>query len=155
MSDESKSSSRLKELIEMVKQGTELNVSAQTGDLLPVVVAYNREHNELHMVQIAVEGSEQLARAIRTFLAEKDATSYALVIEGWATTFYEAAEAYDFEVSQMPADDRWDMIQILAVERDGVKQSYEAKIIREGEERELGEWKEIHNYEGRFVITEW
>ena len=55
----------------------------------------------------------------------------------------------------MPADDRWEMIQILAVERDGVKQSYEAKIIRVGDERELGEWKEIHSYEGRFVITEW
>ena len=145
----------LGELVNMVKYGTELNVAAQTGDLLPVVVAYNSHHNELHMVQLASEGSSELAHAIRAFLAQKEASSYALVIEGWATTFYEAAEAHNFEVSEMPADDRYEMVQILAVERDGIKLSYEARIHRTDDGRELGEWKQLTSYEGRFVITEW
>ena len=70
----------LGELVNMVKYGTELNVAAQTGDLLPVVVAYNSHHNELHMVQLATEGGSELAHAIRAFLAQKEASSYALVI---------------------------------------------------------------------------
>ena len=145
----------LDELVNMVKYGTELNVAAQTGDLLPIVVAYNKDQDELHMVQLCFEDKDKLTHAITAFLTQKKATAYVLVIEGWATTFYEAAEAYGFEVANMPADDRWEMVQIMAVERGGTKQACEARIHRTGEERELGEWHTLDDYEGRFVITEW
>jgi len=145
----------LDELAKFAMNGAELNLDMHNDDLAPVVIGYNGHTNETHIVLITVP-KDVMPTAITKFLSDKKATAYALVMEGWQTGFVASLADHDWNVTDMPADDRKEVVQVIAAEQGQQPISYQAEINRSADgERELGEWKPLGNFMGRFVITEW
>jgi len=145
----------LEELAKFAMNGAELNLDMHDDDLAPVVISYNGHTNETHIVLIT-EPKDVMPTAIKRFLSEKKATAYALVMEAWQTGFVASLANHDWNVSDMPLDDRKEIVQVIAAEQGQQPISYQAEIKRSADgTRELGEWIPLRKFMGRFVITEW
>ena len=82
-------------------------------------------------------------------------------MEAWASDFIDNLKRYE-RVRDMPPDDRYEIIQILVVEKNtGIVDGSSAKIDRLTDRRTLGPWRNMTEFEnlvtqpGSFIITEW
>ena len=93
-------------------------------------------------------------------LTDRNAKAYALVLEAWATAFVDEAAKYDYRVRDMPLDDKYEVVQIIVVDKNlGYVCGSQSRIDRiDDNTRKLRDWNEgdkVHNAQGSFVITEW
>ena len=148
------------DLHEMAQQGAKLNIGLTDDDLIPVLII-STINGELGIYGIAGEEKATWPDLIRQQLRESYATSYALVMEAWASEFIDNLKRYK-RVRDMPPDDRYEIIQILVVEKDkGVVAGSSARINRLENRRTLESWNNLESLEtfalqpDTFIITEW
>lgn len=147
------------DLHNMAQQGATMNIHLTNDDLLPTLIV-STEDNQLGIYGIS-GSKDEISHLVLHKLQESNAKAYAFVVEAWATTFYEEVKKYD-RVRDMPLDDRYEMVQIVLVEKDkGVVGGSNAKINRSGTHaKTLGPWENISNSEdvkvvSDYYITEW
>ena len=118
---------------------------------------HSAEDDEFHVFGLQMEDKDQMIRAIRQALSDKQADAYALVVEGWSTSFLDAALARNGNIKDMAPEDRFEVANVLTVEKgDDSPQMSVARIDRLPDgNRRLRKWEEIKNFDGRFAITEW
>ena len=149
----------INDLHHMAQQGATLNIGLTNDDLIPVLII-STEIGELGIYGIAGENKSDWPDLIRQQLQDSYARAYALVMEAWASEFVENLKRYE-RVRDMPPDDRYEIIQIIVVEKDkGIVAGSSAKIDRLENSRTLGPWKTMDSLEtytqpGTFIITEW
>jgi len=145
------------ELQKAAKQGALMNVVTSAEDLLPTLILHSTEDDEIHVIGLGMEDKGQLVSAIRQMLVDKQADAYALVLEGWSTSFVDAAIKRDGNVRDMAPEDRFEVANVLTVEKgDDSPRMSVAKIDRLPDgSRRLRKWEEMKNFDGRFAITEW
>lgn len=100
---------------------------------------------------------------ISEFLQQLRAYAYIFINEAWATKLSEDSPTVqrllkgEISVSELPLDDRDEMLIITAAENGKSYRGWSAKIryTREGK-RYLGEWEEIRGIStGRLILKEW
>ena len=145
------------ELQEAAKKGVLMNVIASPEDLMPTLMLHSAEDNEFHVFGLQMEDKDQMVHAIRQTLADKEADAYALVLEGWSTSFLDAALARNGNIKDMAPEDRFEVANILTVEKgDDSPRMSVARIDRLPDgNRRLRKWEEMKNFDGKFAITEW
>ena len=145
------------ELQEAAKKGVLCNVVASPEDLMPTLMLHSAEDDEFHVFGLQMEDKDQMIRAIRQALSDKQADAYALVVEGWSTSFLDAALARNGNIKDMAPEDRFEVANVLTVEKgDDSPQMSVARIDRLPDgNRRLRKWEEMKNFDGRFAITEW
>ena len=145
------------ELQEAAKKGVLMNVIASPEDLMPTLILHSTEDDEVHVIGLGMEDKGQLVLAIRQMLADKQADAYALVLEGWSTSFLDAALARNGNIKDMAPEDRFEVANILTVEKgDDSPRMSVARIDRlPNGNRRLRKWEEMKNFDGRFAITDW
>ena len=148
------------DLHNMAQQGAALNIGLTNDDLIPVLIICT-DKGELGIYGIAGEDKSLWADIIRQQLQDSHASAYALVMEAWASDFIDNLKRYE-RIRDMPPDDRYEIIQILVVEKNtGVVGGSSAKINRLTDRRTLGPWRNMTEFEnlvtqpGSFIITEW
>ena len=74
---------------------------------------------------------------------EEEPDSYIFVVECWVTQFKDAAAAVEGRVSDMPLDDRREVVQIIGVEKGNPETlTYLASIKNNADgSRSLGDWE--------------
>ena len=145
------------ELQEAAKKGVLFNVVASPEDLMPTLMLHSAEDDEFHVFGLQLEDKDQMIRAIRQALSDKQADAYALVVEGWSTSFLDAALARNGNIKDMAPEDRFEVANVLTVEKgDDSPQMSVARIDRLPDgNRRLRKWEEMKNFDGRFAITDW
>ena len=145
------------ELQEAAKKGVLMNVIASPEDLMPTLILHSTEDDEIHLFGLQMEDKDQMARAICQTLADRQADAYALVLEGWSTSFLDAALARNGNIKDMAPEDRFEVANILTVEKgDDSPRMSVARIDRlPNGNRRLRKWEEMKNFDGRFAITDW
>ena len=145
------------ELQEAAKKGVLFHVVARPEDLMPTLMLHSAEDDEFHVFGLQMEDKDQMIRAIRQALSDKQADAYALVVEGWSTSFLDAALARNGNIKDMAPEDRFEVANVLTVEKgDDSPQMSVARIDRLPDgNRRLRKWEEMKNFDGRFAITEW
>ena len=95
--------------------------------------------------------------AIRQTLADKQADAYALVMEGWSTSFFDAGIKRNGNIKDMAPEDRFEIAGVMTVERnDDSPRMSVARIDRLPDgSRRLGKWEEMRNFERTFAISDW
>ena len=145
------------ELQEAAKKGVLFNVVASPEDLMPTLMLHSAEDDEFHVFGLQMKNKDQMIRAIRQALSDKQADAYALVVEGWSTSFLDAALARNGNIKDMAPEDRFEVANVLVVEKgDDSPRMSVARIDRLSDgNRRLRKWEEMKNFDGRFAITEW
>ena len=145
------------ELQEAAKKGVLMNVIASPEDLMPTLILHSTEDDEIHVIGLGMEDKDQMVRAICQTLADRQADAYALVVEGWSTSFLDAALARNGNIKDMAPEDRFEVANILTVEKgDDSPRMSVARIDRlPNGNRRLRKWEEMKNFDGRFAITDW
>jgi len=147
------------DLHNMAQQGATMNIHLTNEDLLPTLII-STEDNQLGIYGLS-GSKDEIPHLVFHQLRESNAKAYAFVAEAWATTFYEEVKKYD-RVQDMPLDDRYEMVQIVLVEKNkGIVGGSNARIDRPGTHtKTLGPWENIANSEdvklvSDYYITEW
>ena len=145
------------ELQEAAKKGVLMNVIASPEDLMPTLILHSTENDEVHVIGLGMEDKGELVLAMRQMLVDKQADAYALVLEGWSTSFLDAALARNGNIKDMAPEDRFEVANILIVEKgDDSPRMSVARIDRlPNGNRRLRKWEEMKNFDGRFAITDW
>jgi hypothetical protein len=99
---------------------------------------------------------DQFMDHFRRTLQSVKATGYVLVMEAWATTS-ERPMTEGIAVSEMPLDDRTEILQLMVVENGTSLRFLIAKIDDTPQGRKLGEFEEKDwtVSSGRMVLKEW
>ena len=144
------------DLNDMAQQGAAMNIKLTNDELLPTLIV-STEDDQIGIY--GVSGSkDEIPHVIFHKLQECNAKAYAFVVEAWATTFYEEVKKYN-RVRDMPPDDRYEMVQVVLVERGkGVVGGSNAKIDRPGAHtRTLGSWTKMEDImlTSDYYVTEW
>lgn len=146
------------DLHDMAQKGAALNITLTPDDLLPTLIV-STENDQLGIY--GVSGSkDEIPHTVLHKLQECNAKAYAFITEAWATTFWDEVKKYD-RVRDMPPDDRYEMIQIIVVERDkGIVGGSNAKIDRpRADTRTLGPWTSDNlddiKLTSDYYVTEW
>jgi hypothetical protein len=145
-----------KDLHNMAQQGARMNIKLTNDDLLPTLIV-STEDNQLGIY--GVGGSkDEIPHIVFHKLQECNAKAYAFVTEAWATSFFEEVQKYD-RVRDMPPDDRYEMVQIILVEKNkGIVGGSNARIDRpKTNTKTLGPWTDMDDFKltSGYYVTEW
>ena len=126
----------------------------KTEELVPTLLLESPEGFDV--MGIVMESKEDILNTIKTLLRDKKATSYALVIEGYATKSVEAANKVQGKIRDLPPDDRFDIASVTLVEK-GETPKLITSIIDSDKNgiRSLRGWETSQSATGRFIIEDW
>lgn len=152
----------LKQLGVMGKNGAKANVLDSPDDLMPTLLILKQNNPDgepgIEVVGLCCE-KDIMPGLIRRTLEGQNALGYTLIMEAWATSFTAEAAKYDYQIRDMPADDKREIVHVTTVEKGNPKtQMSVANIERlSNGTRRLHEWVDSEDVEsfGRFVITDW
>ena len=130
-------------MVEVLQEQHDLIAMVDSGDKMSVV-AFNLSDGDKH----------SFAPALKRLLRELKAIRYVLISEAWATTS-SRPNTEDIKVSELPLDDREEIIQILAVENKGTRRGKMAVIDNTPHGRKLREFRPVEVLSGRMVVKEW
>jgi hypothetical protein len=124
---------------------------------MPTLILHSTEDDKVHIIGLQKEDKGEMVSAMRQVLADKQADAYALVLEGWSTSFSDAAIKRNGNIKDMAPEDRFEVAGVLTVEKDDDSPRMSvARIDRFPDgSRRLGKWEEMRNFEGTFAITDW
>ena len=146
---------KIDELEEVAKQGVESTLSS--NPLTPTIIICSNKGTEV----IGVVGDGPNARTytlagITQLLTDRNADAYALVTEGYATKFVEAAKKVGGRVRDLPPEDRYDIASIVLMERGQIPKLVASVIDADSNGvRSLRKWETMDSAKGAYVITEW
>ena len=144
-------------LYNAAKQGVELNLKIHSDDLIPTLLVSTKSGIELYA--IGEEDKEKIPPIILTTLVDRQVDAYAFVIEAWVTPFMEKAKEYNYRVRDMAPEDKSEVVQICAVQRNKGCVGYTVSQIERLDtgKRKLVGWEERNpqGVFGPFVITNW
>ena len=149
----------LKQLTDVAKQGAELNCVNQ--ELLPVLIldtpigiqAIGVTSPDLNDLEAE---KQTIVETITQILKKWKATQYVHVHEGYATTFVESAERVNYQIRELPPEDRYDVAVVTAVKKGKPAIGFTAIIDSSNDgTRKIREWEASVAVDGRFVITDW
>ena len=127
------------------------------GDTLtPILLIEEPEGISVVGVVMNQELKDRAQEVLTNILREADATGYVLVLEAWSTTSMRPLTER-IAVSELPLDDRSEIVMILAVEKGREVLCMDAKITDIRGRRCLSEFRGISGYplEGRCIVKEW
>ena len=156
-------SAYLQESLDKTKTITRYNVTEHNDELAPVLIALD-SRDDFGAVYLLEFEDMELPAMIRAVLDEEDPDCYIFVTECWVTPFHEAAVAVQGRITEMPLDDRREVVQIIGVEKGNPEtQTYLASIKNNADgSRSLGEWESARTEwgpaldgQGSFVALDW
>ena len=135
-------SAYLQESLDKTKHIARYNVTESNDELIPVLITLDAKGEYGAVYGLGVDDLA-LPDAIRRVLVEEEPDSYIFVVECWVTQFKDAAAAVEGRVSDMPLDDRREVVQIIGVEKGNPETlTYLASIKNNGDgSRSLGDWE--------------
>ena len=132
-----------KYVIEVMREQHDFIALVDSGDKM-TVVSFNLPEEDKH----------SFAPAFAHLLRELKAVRYILISEAWATTS-KRPSTEGIRVSELPLDDRDEILQITAVENKGIMKSKMAIIDNTPRGRKLREFRAMQVLSGRMVVKEW
>lgn len=127
----------------------------------PIMLVFSPEGaNIIHLVEIK---KDKFKQAISTLLRKLNAYAYIFVNEAWGTKLAKDSPITkrllngEISVSELPLDDREEILTIMVAENGKSFNAWSAKIRYTSEDkRYLGEWEEMGDIaRGRLVLREW
>jgi len=100
------------------------------------------------------EAKGNFARFFSALLSKEGATEYISVNEGWATESNRPLRE-GIRVSELPLDDRKEILMITHVYRNSKFYMESAEILDTPQGHKLGKFEAIDNAEGRMLVKEW
>jgi len=149
-------------LVETAKKGIKYNIenpNCVTGkyeELIPAMIILTKD--DTYEVCILSAKKEEMPNLMKTILTQRQAKAYVLILEVWATPFYEEASRYNWRIRDMPEDDKSEIAQAMLVTKDGGCTNYSMAVIEHSENgRILREWKDEvpDTIKGSFLVTDW
>jgi len=146
----------LEQIIDFAK-GTSRMIVREGEEHIPIIIA--RTPQGLMPIALAKLNKDRFKEAVAKLLHLLQADAYVFVCEAWSAEGEAVAKKVleqGMAVSELPLDDRTEIVSIMAVERGKSPTGCFAKIKTTPQGRELGDWQIIDGVaEGRMVLTEW
>ena len=143
-------------LLTVAKDGIRSNIESSDTELLPTMIVLTKD-NKYEIYGLAADKTE-IPKLMKMTLTQREAKAYVLVLEAWITPFYEEAARYNWNVRDMPDDDKSEVAQAMLVTKDGGCTGYSVATIEHSKNgRVLQEWKDgiPEKVEGPFIVTDW
>mgnify|MGYP001572820061 CR=1 FL=1 len=128
-----------------------------SGDtLVPILLVEEPEGVSVVGVVINHELKDKAQEVLIEVLRKADASGYVFICEAWSTHSMRPLTE-GVAVSELPLDDRTEIVIILAVEKGGEVLTVQAKITDIRGRRSLGEFKELigTSLSSRFIVKDW
>lgn len=154
--DFSKEIEKVKGLANVIVENNEQHV--------PTLIAYAPDGAKLLQFADFNEKVKEIFKpAVTKVLREFNAFAYIFVCEAWAVAVPDGSELGkklvkgEIRVSEVPFDDRVEIITLHAAENGGKYYTWTAKIKHLKDKRFIEKWEEIPGKElsGRMIIKEW
>lgn len=146
----------LEQIIDFAK-GTSRKIVREGEEHIPIIIA--RTPQGLTPIGLAELNKDRFKEAIAKLLRLLQADAYVFVCEAWSAEGRELAKKVleqGIAVSELPLDDRTEILSIMAVENGKPVKGCFARIRTTPQGRELGDWQTIDGVaDGRMVLTEW
>lgn len=155
---------QVQEITAQIKSQVGLKVE-DGEELMPVLFVISGK--EVNIVGFELDERVKAAWQVLfpALLQRLDATAYIMVVEAWRSIRLDKDSPLakrlttgEISVSQLPADDKEEVVQMLIVEKSKSAQFWHAKIERTANRRFITGWKEISEgmeMVGRMIIREW
>lgn len=154
----------IQELTEQVKGQAGLMVENE-AEIVPVLFVVSGERVSIVDLELTERFKRQWRILIPNILRELNADAYILVTEAWRTAglskdspLLKRLTAGEVSVSELPADDKQEIVQITSVEKGKSAQCWHADIKYQVDRRFISGWiklSEDMQFSGRMFITEW
>ena len=142
------------EAVEIVESGEEL------GPIMTIFTPHGIDVVSIPLTNDMIK--DVFKQVIGSLLQTLDAYAYIFVQEMWSARISKDSPltprllSGEISVSDLPLDDKEEMLAIMAAENGESFQFWSAKIqYTRDDRRYLGEWSEIGSGEGRLVLKEW
>lgn len=118
----------------------------------------------LGLVRPVVKDKNTFKSALTELLVMLSASAYVMIYGAWSTRIDKDSPLLDrilsgeLAISELPLDDREEILTITAVDNGKSYRCWAAKISYDHDNRHLGEWKEMPKdgaASGRMVLKEW
>ena len=143
-------------LIKGAKEGIRSNIESSEAELMPTMIVLTKD-DTYEVYGLAAE-KEEIPKLMKMTLTQRQAKAYVLILEAWITPFYEEASRYNWNIRDMPEDDKSEVAQAMLVTKTGGCTNYSVAVIEHSENgRILREWKDEvpEKVEGPFLVTDW
>lgn len=113
--------------------------------LTPVIFAVDKDH-KIHSMSLTDVPKMLCKPVMAAYLKEVNATAYMFVDEAWSTSISEKSEHFsklmrnEMVISELPLDDRAEVVIIIAVENGGKIETHVTKIVEVKGQRSIGSW---------------
>lgn len=157
--DERSDMSRVNDLIEIAKDAAKDIIETEGQYHVPrLIMDCPNSHIEVIRFNRMNESVKANFQAkLKTLLSEHKATAYIFVFEGWAAE--EEAAIKVENISDLPLDDRSEILLMVVCEKGNPPWMIHAKIHNTPQGRKVGEYEELKppegSIEGRMVVTNW
>lgn len=152
----------LDEVIQIAKVGARQIVESDEQHE-PILFAISED--DISIIQLEGNFRPRFKEVLGSILKQFHADSYVFVNEAWTATLPKDSPwtkkllSGEITVSDLPLDDRQEVVMIIAVENSISVRMYQA-VIREtvDERRQLGDWNLLDNpdsFSGRMSLTSW
>ena len=137
------------------KRGAQYNIEIMNEELIPTLI-FVTASNDIKVAPIEVD-KKDIPLLLSHILYEQQAKAYSLILEAWSTPFMEKALEYGGRVRDMPLDDRFEIVNILLVQRNiGVYKYLISRIDTNTDgSRRLKEWDEGTVKGHNICVTSW
>lgn len=123
----------------------------------PILVVAH--HGQINAITFTVNDPKLFRQAIIHLLQKFNADAYVFINEAWSATGKAAEEIVRSgkPISDLPLDDRLDMLIIIGAERSGKFRMYNAEILDTPSGKKLKEFTELNaeHADGRLIIRNW
>ena len=154
----------IREIAEGVK--SQVGLMIEDGDeLSPVLFAVSGEEVKIVGFELNEHVKEGWQVLLPTLLHRFDAAAYIMVVEAWRSIqlaedspLTKRLESGELRVSQLPQDDKEEVVQMLVVENGKSFQCWCAKIKSIADRRFITGWEEppeAIKIAGRMIVSEW
>lgn len=153
----------IQEIAEQVKGQAGLMVE-NGEELAPVLFVISDKGVSVVGFELDERVKEGWPVLLPALLRRFDATAYIMVVEAWRSIqldkdspLTKRLESGEVSVSQLPADDKEEVVQLSVVENGESFQCWHAKIGRTHHGRFITGWEKLEDVKigGRMVITKW
>lgn len=129
---------------------------------VPIIIALTPEG--LCMIHLARMDKNRFKQEMAAILRQLDAYAYLFINEAWSTRLPKDSPIAsklsrgEISVSELPLDDKQEILSILVAENGKSLHYWSAKILyTHDDKRFLGEWEEknFSDAKGRLILKEW
>lgn len=146
----------IEQIVDFAK-GTSRMIIREGEEHIPIIIA--RTPQGVIPIALAKINKDTFKQVLAKLLRQLQADAYVFICEAWSAEGEALAKKVleqGVAVSELPLDDRTEIVSIMAVENGKPAKGCFAKIKTRPQGRELGEWQTKDGVaDGRMVLTEW